>query len=288
MAILPDLIGACSIEDGAGFLRNQISYEDIKSQLRAILQATLNTTEYLWVVDVFKKNFIFENGSRLYKQDYTIIKDKVSISGLPVEVIRRYEYVVINNKRQIKTVYYDERINMTDAEKKTIVDNLINQKSGLWAEKDREFLMSHNEEDLKHIADMKIKTPVEPIKKVEPEVAPIADNKGKKVSNIEPKTMTVEEFIANAPKDMQDVLRHGQETYNKVRAGMIAVIVANEDNIHTEDQLNLKSIDDLRGLVALCKTEENEVFDYSGQGSVAANDDEQVVLPLPVIDWTEN
>ena len=39
--------------------------------------------------------------------------------------------------------------------------------------------------------------------------------------------------------------------------------------------------------MALCKVEENEVFDYSGQGSVAANDDEQVALPLPVINWDE-
>ena len=294
LAILPDKVGACSIKDGAGFLRNELSFEVVKDQLNSIIRAAFNNND-AWVIDVYKNNFIFSSDNKLYKQDYTINKNKVSVSGLSAEVFRRYEYVVINNKKRIHTVYYDERVIMTDKEKMAIVDNLIKQKSGLWLEDDRDFLMAHNEEDLKYLVEKKMPEPIikkEEKKEAKEETTDVTTNdsignKQTLVSNLKPtREITVEEYINNAPKAMKETLQQGLEAHKQVRAALINKIIANENNIFTAEELETKPIVDLKGLAALCKTDDGEVYNYSGQGSVCDNDNQQV-LALPELDWSK-
>jgi hypothetical protein len=130
LALLPDQIGACSIADGAGLLMLNEAAEgagvdvtrlmaremDVMRRLvgnamsNANVRAAINTalkehikTGYPMVVDVYPNFFIYESDGtdgpldpirvKLYKQEYTMKKDQVTIDeSAPVEVVRVTEY----------------------------------------------------------------------------------------------------------------------------------------------------------------------------------------------------
>lgn len=96
LAILPDLKGACSIEDGAGLLRNQSSFNDIQNKISSALQAgnTSGTSvpSDKWVRDVFDGFFIFQEKGKLYKQMWSKSGEDVKIEGKPEEVVQVTEY----------------------------------------------------------------------------------------------------------------------------------------------------------------------------------------------------
>lgn len=111
LALLPDLKGACSIEDGAGFLRlnarpgaitlinNEMSHSNVRSLLNSWLQEKKKPTgddePYPFVEDVFDDFFIYEISAKFYKLDYKLTKDNtVEVSkNEPIEIIRKTEWV---------------------------------------------------------------------------------------------------------------------------------------------------------------------------------------------------
>lgn len=135
LAILPDQKGACCIEDGAGFLRlnsentelifnidsfteeekailktisivplisqyikNQLSFDEV----RMLISNRLRETEPDgWVVEIFDNYFIYDSAGKLYQQSYSIKNNKVLFKGLPVQVIKKTEYLVANNAKKV-------------------------------------------------------------------------------------------------------------------------------------------------------------------------------------------
>jgi len=276
LALLPDKTGACSIADGAGLVRNELSFQTIKDNLGTLVSATIPKDEFAYIEDVFDDLFIFERSSKLYRQNYEVKDEVVKISGVPEEVVRRYEYVTVNGKPN-RNVYYD---GVKAMDKKKVINDLIANK--VWAEEDRAFLEAQNEDGLKHLQDRKV---IEPEKK---EV--IVEKKEEKkpdevvVVNVEP--LTTEQFIANAPSELRESLQHGQTVLAKVRASMIDTIIANKQNKQTKEVLAAKSIDDLQALVDLCPPTA-VANDYSGLGSVQTGHTEEA-LPLPKMTFGEN
>lgn len=124
LAILPDVKGACSVEDGAGFPRanemlevNELSGGEMSSLLGKAIRRKYNANgSYAYLVDVYatEKYLIFERFNsqvgeyELYKTLYDIAEDEqtVTFSGEPVKVILRKQYVdsldanVIKQKQQ--------------------------------------------------------------------------------------------------------------------------------------------------------------------------------------------
>jgi len=289
LAILPDLTGACSIKDGAGFLRlNAVSHRDLEDQLRTAVQDTIPEESNAWIVDVFPDIFIYERDSKLYQQDYSVKEDQVLITGTPTEVVRRYEYVVANGQKRIKVIHYEQKESTMDKEK--VINELIEK--GTWLEDDREFLMAQNDEQLKHLQERKISEPQkletkdeskleannEPQKK-DDVVAPVDNNKDKA-------PQTAEEYISNAPADIQEVLNSGLSSHNELRGKLIEHVLKNEKNILTKEQLAGKKMDDLKALAALCDNVKKDIGvpDYSGQAGVASNT-KQEALELPVMNF---
>lgn len=96
LAILVNQIGACSIADGAGLLRNaegDTSYDDIREQLKNLLRTPGN---YAYIQDVFPKYAVYENGDgKYYRVNYKISKGKVTIppTSQAEEVRRMISYV---------------------------------------------------------------------------------------------------------------------------------------------------------------------------------------------------
>jgi len=310
LALLPDKIGACSIEDGAGFLRNEMSVESLKEELAKAARNMRGVDDddgfSLWVIDIFDKNFIFEEKSKLYRVDYNVEGDQVQLSGVPVEVVRRFEYVVANaadsSRKFIDRTFYEENSTMN---KKAIVNALIAE--GKWTEDDREFLMAQNEDGLKHLQERKV---VEPEDKSEDS----QDDKDKKKKDIKtndkkkdetvvndddrkkddkkkvetpPKPLSLNEYIDAMPVEMQESVRHGMETHEAVRTQLIDKIIAFERNTLTQEELETKSLKDLQAFAALCVNDDDEepAIDYAGLAKVTANTEEP--LEMPTMDFSK-
>jgi heat shock protein HspQ len=114
LAILPDQVGACSIADGAGMLRNaegsELSFDDIREQARAVIKSKtpaskpvniggeVCSSDYVYISDVYPKYFIYECNSKSYKANYNVRKNKVALVGEPEEVRKVTSYVTANGQ----------------------------------------------------------------------------------------------------------------------------------------------------------------------------------------------
>ena len=70
---------------------NELSYDSVQTLLRGALRAKKVDSD-AWVTDVFDAYFIYEEGGKLYRQDYAIKKGAVTFAGLPKPVERRVTY----------------------------------------------------------------------------------------------------------------------------------------------------------------------------------------------------
>ncbi len=170
LAILPDQKGACSIEDGAGLLRNssgaplpfgqvyhileraasllrnELSHNDLAQKLQALLPIKTAKAGMppanCWVNDVYDEFFIYSDGPKYFRQGYKRDGDNVSLQGAPQEVFRSTSYktadgtVLSNAQKEV------------DMDKKKIVDLLISNADTPWEEEDREHLMNLSEDRL--------------------------------------------------------------------------------------------------------------------------------------------
>lgn len=131
LAILPDTVGACSIEDGCGAMRtncaeetscscktktmktnkdkqklwdraitalgfktNEVSHETTRDILRNHLQSFIPKDSYAYIVQVFKTNFIYEVGDLLYRRNYTLDEStgQVLLFGDEEQVVAHTNY----------------------------------------------------------------------------------------------------------------------------------------------------------------------------------------------------
>ena len=294
LAILPDQIGACSIEDGAGFLRvnarnknelekvlqflgvqNELSHSDIREQIRIALPKT--EQDMTWIEDVFEDWFVSEQEGKSYKQNYSIKNDIVSLEGLRSEVVRKtvYEDRVIGNLQK----------GDMDMKLKEMVDAIVDNTE--FAEEDRDFLMGLKPEQLEKMlpkANAEGETPPAeeepaPVKKEET-VTVIPEVEGDVTDN-----QTAEEFIANAPAEIREVLKDGLSTHAQKKTSLIAAITANEKNIFTKEQLASMSVNELTAIAALAKADGDTtpIPDYGGMGPVdnaTGEDAEEPLVPV--------
>ena len=284
LAVLPDMEGACSIKDGAGFIRvnmrfkdinidNGLGHNDIRSQLSKLVRLEDGNDEYSWVEDVKDGQVIFERGDKLFKQAFTVESDgnTLKLVGEPVEVVRIMIYELVKNEAKGNS--------MDKESKEKVVNGIISNENTRWTEEDRSTLLALNDDALLKMVPV-IKD-IEPVKIQNAAVEGAAEIKPKV-----PTTMTVNEHIASLPKEIQEVLNHGLATYNEKRNSLVATIIANKLNTFSEDFLKSKDIKELEALARFCTPVENAQlnidsrFDYSGQAPVVTNTNEEP-LSLP-------
>ncbi len=127
LAVLPDEVGACSIEDGAGLLQlnhrlrepegtatvltrgitnalksigvevtnNELSLSERSRCLSDLLAKTYGERGTYWrgyVVDVYDEYVVFADKDKMYSVSYTAEDDEIALDGKPVEVTRVVEY----------------------------------------------------------------------------------------------------------------------------------------------------------------------------------------------------
>ena len=325
LALLPDLKGACSIADGAGFLRlnakpdkirimnNALSHGNIRSLLNSWLQ---DINENSWVEDVYDDKFIYLEDGKYYVRSYSIDNNQIVVSDVAVSanLISEWRYddgTLIGNKDKDKS---SETVNTENEnssvrkekimEKQKIVDAIIACNTNSWGKDDSETLMAMDEDALQKLAegDTAAKTAVENAAKkgAEDATAKLTVNQEEKetaadtketvvikeevVENKKPQT--AEEYIKEAPSEIQNVMNGMLANYKAAKASLIKRITDNEKNIFSKEELESKELPELKKLAALLPGKEVEteqvLNNFDGQGDVSditENKEEPMVMP---------
>lgn len=257
LALLPDMKGACSIEDGAGLL--QLNAADQSKVIQAV-QAALKEKfkSPVRILNLGDDSVVFHDATRLLQVGYSVSDDVVTLNS--------------DDPKEVKQVFQAVGTATTPEEKKMArkeqVDKLIS--NGRWEETDRDFLTKMEEKQFDRIvkndeAVVKAEKDAEEVKKnvkTPEEIAQLnkqgVDDATKKgASGVQPTTNddkkepTVDEFINNAPQEMRGVLRHGIAAYNQERETLIKTITENKANKFTTEYLKTKEVEELRGIAAL-------------------------------------
>lgn len=277
LALLPDQIGACSLADGAGLLKLNKEAAQGAGAVAQAARAFLETYE--------------ENEKLLKNKGATNLPGKGEIDG-----VGKSGGGVLNSNQKKGDKGMD---------KEKFVNDLI-KNSAAWDEEDREFLMGLdekklekltppvvNEEEEKKQIEAKAKellaaNKVEEEKvaakaKADEEAAKLATNKGEK------KEPTVEEYVANAPEGIRDMLTSGMKAHEDEKAKFIKLVTENKANLFTEDQLKAKGLVELKALAALSTTPEQKKASplYNGQGDPGVvTENKEEPLEAPVMDFS--
>lgn len=312
LAILPDQIGACSIQDGAGLLRlnsrqqstfttllkrlhinSDMSHDDVRKALYVALSTQKDYND-MWIADVFDSYFIFESSTGLKKQEYTMDEGAAKLVGIPVDVQRvtSYEEMTSNQTKGEKQM-----------DKQAIVSELI--ANGQWAETDREFLLGLNEDQLtkiKPVEDTKADKQVAKAKTVKPATNKDGDeDEDDEASNGAPaakpstnKQITVDDYLANAPAEIREVMNEAMQSQATRKMGLIATITANKKNVFTKEQLSSLSVNELEAIASLAKPDEEPTprrASYAGQapvGNAQDGSEDETPLEAPVMNFKKD
>jgi hypothetical protein len=273
LAILLDATGACSINDGAGMLRNkenktqnELSHSTIHERLRNLVRDSVpNNDLYVWVMDVYDKYFIYEiEDDKHFRQDYVISSDdEVTLSGDAIEVERKVEYKPVTQNQEV------------DVKRDEVIASLIS--NGKFNDGDQPFLNSLTDDQLGQLtANVEKSEETKTENKEEPVVDPqkgsqvVAQNVA--VTNVAvtntgtEESVTVESFLSTAPPEIQAVLNQGLTALNQRRKEAVEKILANENNVFTEEVLNSKPIEEVEAIAKLV-------------GNVKKTDDEEQEKP---------
>lgn len=180
LAILPNAVGACSIEDGCGLGVNEEKRPNVKGyalheignnkdegykeRLDAAYNAIsmLSTSESYYLEELYDDELIYcvynKEGSKMYKQGYKFESGEIELVGSPVEVHREVAFVVNSNHltKEDKKMSDNKCPNCV----KKIEALLANKESG-FVEADREWLDTLTETALDKIAPKVIEKTVE-------------------------------------------------------------------------------------------------------------------------------
>ncbi len=102
----------------------------------------------------------------------------------------------------------------------------------------------------------------------------------------------LEQYIAEAPPSLRDMLQQGIRAHNVQRAKLVKVITSNKANRFTQNMLKAKPMDELQALAELAAPTKKPVANYGGLGwgeSGAASFPSNVETPLelPTLDFSK-
>lgn len=287
LALLPDLTGACSIEDGGGFLRlnaklekfritdNEMSHGNLRSLLNSWLQEKY-PDEYLYIEDVYDAFFVYIREGRYWKMNYTtddnsvVIKDEDAVEVVRVTEYRKLDGSFVGNQEDNDVL---ERTHKMEKEK--IVQSLIENKATQWGEDDKESLMALEPTILEKMIPNEVEEKKEtPVSNTE-EASLSEQPENAQVANDQPRTD--EEAIRQLPPKLQQMTRRGLAKYEEEKSKLVSEILGNEANTFTEEQLKSKDLDEIEAIANFARATVKEddgtlsFLDYSGQGSVKTN-----------------
>lgn len=241
LAILLTEKGACSLADGAGLLVNKgektlsdcypILVSNAKKdaslmkKVEAVRAAVYKKHEkmgsptspsvYVYIEDILEKSVIFSMGDKVYRQNYAIENDSVTLLGTLIPVTRKvtYEPLVANQNEKAKM----DRTKL----------------ASLLGDDHKEFVANLSDEQVVALAKLQ----VEPAPAPEAPKAPVAN--------------TLTEIVDAAPAHLQSQLKDALVANQRLRDGYVTVIVANKANKFSSEDLGAMSTSVLENLAAL-------------------------------------
>lgn len=287
LAILPDSIGACSIADGAGLMRNSrkemelilnsfginrdAAHDKVRLLLRNAASAELGES-FDFIENVFDTTFVYKTNEGLWQRNYSLQGGKAVLEGFPIRVEKKVTYVALANKEQGKN-----KMKKEIKTNKAIVEELTS--NGVWTEEDRDFLEGLSEGHLSKIVNM-AKTAV-----VTPSIPPSEEKKEeivgevKQVDNTE-QVKAPSDYLEALPAEIREVLNEALSTQAEQKAKLIESIVANKRNILSKEQLTTLKMTELKAMAALAQEEPKAKTSYAGLGPVGNVQNEVVEEPL--------
>ena len=323
LALLPDGIGACSWDDGAGLPRineelsadkklkvfsalgrslkamfgtNEMSHSDIREALREMVKesAVITKNDYMYVMDVYASYFIYEiernspvNTNKIYKQNYIIdAKSNVLLQEEAFEVERVVSYTPVTVVLPQVNPPTNKGTSKGDPmDRKEKVEALISNEKCDWAEEQREFLIGLEDDQFALIEKTAINEEEEP-------KTPAASKKEDEEEDEDLETNKEEEtaakYIEKAPKSIQGMLRNGLDTYDAQHKKLVETLDNNERCTFTRGVLEAKDVEELKALARLSVTvDEDPDVDFSALSSedLTANSNSGGADPMPKIKW---
>lgn len=283
-----------SIASTVGLRVQDLSHEELRSKIQRVLDALDNPGWLHFVKDVYDDSVVYEargnnpneTGSpaavvKLYRRGFSVDENgQVELKDDAEEVKEERTYVPVENKsaNQIENKKEEE----VTVEKKELIEALIVCDQTKFEDGDREWLDTLSVEQLEKLKAPEEKPPVanaeeEAKKKEELEKKEAEEKKAKEKEPAANATPTVDEYIANAPVEIQSVLHRAVDRDRTIKADLVKALLENERNSFSEEQLKEKDIDELESLIELGRVE----VDYSGQagGQGSGKDDEVPVMP---------
>jgi len=317
LAILPNQVGACSIEDGCGIRVNSKNkkgesimdvkmalgvlqkngYKTIKlannsekgllemfDVLRELVRSLNpdipidNSYPYHYLIEVYDTYLIYERDTNqttdYYKRGYqfNIKTGEAEFTSEPIEVEKNVEYKTVMNsytevkrKRGLQTNLKKEDETMAN-EKCTPcvakkVDGLIANASTNFAETDREWLETLEEDQLDRMVPVSVEPTVNKESvKITPEMAVNALREGLKNEN---------DFIKLMPTNMQEQTRSALRLFEERKTSLIESIMSNtEKDTWTREELQVYEVEKLEKIAKTAGVKQAEVqVNYSGMGA---------------------
>ena len=259
----------------------------------------------LYIVEVFDKYAIYEIEGKTRKQAYSIdAKDAIELVGDSVEVQKEVTYVPVEqnvNLQKKENKKGGEKIMKREEKVKALIAN------GSWGEDAKEFLMGLEDPQFEVIEKISLNQKVEKkegekvevvdleaMLKAEPaadetELAKVARKayneaigaNSKKVENAEVKPQTVEDFIANAPAEMQETLGRSVKRDKAIKIKLVEGLMGNKRNEFSKEALEVKSLAELESLAKLGQVE----VDFGGKNPAINSDDEDKPPEMARMEW---
>lgn len=250
----------------------------------ALVAALAGEDENAWfgVIAVFSESLVYCNwfDGKLLKRDYKIHEDGTIVLGsnkVQVRPVTDFVPIVVKTEtREDKT--------MSVAKK---VAALIANKSTKFSEDDRSWLETLSEENLDKLApnDTEVQDPdAENPGNTETE----EEGEGTDEVVVDPTVNSIkspEQFIAQAPEEMREMLTNGLQMHRKEIDAAVKSLLANSRNPYTEKELRAMKLAELQKLNKLAGKQ-----DFRGQAGgkdltvITNEDDNKIPAPLKVFE----
>jgi len=291
LALLPEEIGACSVEDGCGIRLNKKgvnnvkevskmirtirekgysvslinanadqSYNEIMSMIWDKLRSMDSQGIWHYAEEVYEDYLIYskegDNDRQMFKQDYVINGGEITFNSDPVEVKKQVKYVNVNNASFIRTKVKKEVTTMERTKGDCPdclkkIDALIANEQSKFTEDDREWLLTQELDQLNKFEPNKVE-PVEKIVEKKVEVNVLSD-------------------------EDKAILAYGKKQLEERRSVMIKGILDNtEEGIWDEEGLKEMNEGTLEKVFNSVKKE--EVVDYSVANNSIYNNGKPVTI----------
>jgi hypothetical protein len=257
-----------------GFMGFKVNKDLSHNSIRSAIESVLGDEEgFSFIVDVFKSHFIVQKEGRLFSRKFNVTEGgrvKLGSESIPVRFEAGFVELITNE---------------VEMDKDKFVKELIANEASQFDKDDEEWLSELDEKQLQKLVPLEKKEEVKAnelkktLEEKEGHGGVKANEKKPEEKKEEKEEVTLKSYIADAPREIQEILNSGLRAHSSNINGLIEAIKANSRNRFSEDQLKSFNLETLENLAVLAAQD-----DYIGRGTPRENaaEDDQLTVPEPL------